>query len=68
MSTISVPLPARLLAALEQLIENGRGRNKADVMRRALEKYIEDMAVQEVLLASREPRLDGNLDELAARL
>ena len=68
MTTISVPLTAKLLAALEQLIESGRGRNKADVMRQALESYVEDQAVQEVLRASREPRLEGNLDTLTAQL
>ena len=68
MTTVSVPLPADLLKALEQYICQGSGRKKAEVMRRALEKYLEDEAVQAVLLASKEPRLRGDLDELAVRL
>lgn len=68
MTTISVPLPAKLLTALEHLIDEGCGRNKADVMRRALEKYVEDQAVEAVLKAEREPRLYGNLRDLAKRI
>ncbi len=68
MSTISVPLPAKLLAALESLIQGGGGRNKAEVMRRALEKYLEDRAVEAVLQAEREPTLYGNLRDLVKRI
>ena len=68
MTTISVPLSAELLTSLENLIRQGCGRNKADVMRRALEKYVEDEAVEAVLRASREPSLSGNLDDLIAKI
>lgn len=64
MTTISVPLTADLLQALESFIRHNRGRNKADVMRRALEKYLEDQAVEAVLQAQREPSLRGNFDDL----
>ncbi len=68
MTTISVPLPADLLAALEKLVDQGIVPNKAAAMRKALEKFLEDRAVEAVLLASREPRLSGNLHDLAAEL
>lgn len=68
MTTISVPLPADLLHHLEELIRQGRAPNKAAAMRMALEKYLEDQAVEKVLRASREPRLRGDLRSLARRL
>ncbi len=68
MTTISVPLSADLLQALERLVREGAGSNKADVLRRALKRYIEEQAVEAVLRASKEVRLQGNLDELASRL
>lgn len=68
MTTISVPLPADLLSALEQyLIHHGPGK-KADVMRRALKYYLEQQAVEDVLRASKEPRLKGNLRDLLKKI
>lgn len=68
MTTISVPLPAELLIALEKLVEDGIAANKADAIRKALTAYIEELAVDTVLHASREPNLRGNLDTLAKKL
>lgn len=68
MTTISVPLSAELLKQLEQLVKTGRAPNKAGAMRIALEKYIEDQAVQAVLDAQKEPTLYGNIDELMKKL
>ncbi|MBI2523735.1 ribbon-helix-helix protein, CopG family [Candidatus Peregrinibacteria bacterium] len=68
MTTISVPLPAELLIALEKLVEQGIAANKADAIRKALKAYLEDQAVEMVLRASREPNLRGNLDALAKKL
>ena len=68
MTTISVPLPAELLLALEYLVERGIAANKADAIRKALIAYIEDQAVETVLRASREPSLRGNVDTLAQKL
>ena len=68
MTTISVPLPSNLLDQLTQLVKSGKAANKAAAMRMALEKYLEDQAVQEVLDARREPALYGDLDELAKKL
>lgn len=68
MTTISVPLTAELLRALESYLQLNRGKNKAAVMREALDKYLEDQAVEAVLRASKGPRLSGDLDELAKKL
>lgn len=68
MTTISVPLPADLLKALENFIRDEGGTNKAAVMRKALERYLEEQAVQAVLQAQKEPRLEGNLRDLAKKI
>lgn len=68
MTTVSVPLPADMLKALEDLIRQGVVSNKAEAMRKALKFYIEDQAVQAVLRAQREPRLRGNLRDLARKI
>ena len=68
MTTISVPLSADLLKALEFFIKQGHATSKADAMRRALKQYLEDQAVQNVLEASKGPFLKGDLRELARKL
>jgi Arc/MetJ-type ribon-helix-helix transcriptional regulator len=68
MSTLSVPMPPDLLKALENLINRGMASSKADAVRKAVEKYIEQMAVEEILQASREPSLEGDLDELLKKI
>jgi Arc/MetJ-type ribon-helix-helix transcriptional regulator len=54
MATISVPLSAELEHRLDTLVSEGVGSNRADVMRRALEKLAEDEAIEVVLRAERE--------------
>ena len=68
MTTISVPLPANLLKALEDFIRDGGASNKAEVMRRALKIYLDEQLVQEILRASKGPTLRGDLRTLARRL
>lgn len=68
MSTISVPLTPELEKEMNYLIKKGYGRNKADVMRRALEFLAEEEAVQAVLKAEQEPALSGDLRELAKKI
>lgn len=68
MSTLSVPLTDDLLKAIENLVKSGIGSNKADVVRRAIKKYVEDQAVEAVLRAAKEPRLEGDLDELVKKI
>ncbi|MBI2636380.1 ribbon-helix-helix protein, CopG family [Candidatus Peregrinibacteria bacterium] len=64
MTTISVPLTDEMLKAIEDLIRDGIASNKADAMRKAMKKYLEDQAVEAVLQAQREPTLHGNFDDL----
>lgn len=54
MATISVPLSAELQHRLDSLVSDGVGANRADVMRRALEHFAEEEAIQAVLRAERE--------------
>ncbi len=68
MTTISVPLPADLLLALEALVQQGVAPNKAEAMRLALKKYVEDQAVEAVLRAEQEPSLTGDLEELMQKI
>lgn len=68
MTTISVPLTDEQYRHLMELVKQGVGANKADVLRKALEKFAEDQAVEAVLRASREPSLDGDLDALMKKL
>ncbi len=68
MTTISVPLPADMLKALESLVRQGGASNKAEAMRKALQMYLEEQAVQDVLRASKEPSLKGNLRDLAKKI
>lgn len=68
MTTISVPLSADMMKVLDNLIAQGVASNKADAIRKALKKYGEDQAVEAVLQASKEPRLKGNLEDLARSL
>jgi Arc/MetJ-type ribon-helix-helix transcriptional regulator len=54
MTTISVPLSSDLQDRLDALVAEGAGANRADVMRRALEWFAEEEAVNNVLRAERE--------------
>lgn len=67
MSTLSVPLTEDLLSQIDWLIQNGIAANRADAARKALKKYIDDQVVEQILRASKEPRLEGDLDELAKK-
>ncbi len=72
MTTISVPLPAHLELAVNNLVKSGYGSNKADVIRRAITRLLEEEAVETVLRAEREIRegkgLRGDLRELAKKI
>ena len=72
MTTISVPLQPDLETSLDDLVKSGYGSNKADVIRRALARAIEEEAVEAVLRAEKEIRegkgLRGNLRELAKKI
>ena len=68
MSTISVPLPEDMLRAVKNLVKQGVEPNTSELVRKALKKYLEDQAVEQVLRAQEEPNLEGNLDDLAKKL
>ena len=68
MSTLSVPLPADMLKKIEDMVKQGFAANKADLVRRAIDKFLEAQAIQAVLDAEKEPSLGGDLDELAKKL
>ena len=67
MTTISVPLNAKLEEAVNNLVESGYGSNKADVVRRAISRVSEEEAVETVLRAMKEPGLRGDLRELVKK-
>ena len=68
MTTVSVPLPDEFIRQIEMLISKGIASNKADAIRKAVQKYLEDQAVEAVLRAEKESTLDGDLDELAEKI
>lgn len=65
MTTVTVPLASDLLEAIDRLVERGIAANKADAIRKALREYIEAQEIADVIAASKEPRLSGDIDELA---
>lgn len=68
MATVTVPLTDEMLEQISDLIRRGVASNKADAIRKALQMYLEEQAVKAVLDAASEPDLEGDLDELAAKL
>ena len=64
MSTISVPISGKQEAFIESYIKNGGAENKAQVVRKALDRLSEEEAIREVLEAEREPVLRGDLREI----
>ena len=68
MSTLSVPLSGDMLKQIESLIDQGVASNKADLVRKAIDKYIEDQAVEAVLRAEKEPSLEGDIDDLIKKI
>lgn len=67
MSTLSVPLSSHLEEFINQQVKNGNAANKADVVRKALRLLAEQQAINEILEASMEPNLKGDLRELAKK-
>ena len=54
MTTLSIPVPNDLENFITRMVKEGRAANKADVVRRALQRFSEDDAVETVLRAERE--------------
>jgi putative addiction module CopG family antidote len=68
MTTISVPMKPELEQYVEDLVREGYGANKADVIRNAIKRLKEEEAVQAVLRAEQEPTLSGDLQTLMNKL
>jgi len=68
MTTVSVPVNDEIHQKIKQLIALGVEPNYATFMRKAAQRYAEDLAVEMVLKAQSEPTLSGDLDDLAASL
>ncbi|MEK7652475.1 MAG: hypothetical protein AAB334_00805 [Patescibacteria group bacterium] len=64
MTTLSVPISGDLEKFIERMVQDGKGANKADVVRRALREYQENEVIEAILQAQREPTLRGDLREL----
>ncbi|MDP2946686.1 MAG: type II toxin-antitoxin system ParD family antitoxin [Nanoarchaeota archaeon] len=68
MTTLSVPVSGDLEKFIERMVRDGKGANKADVVRRALREYEENEALESILKAEQEFKqgkaLRGDLREL----
>ena len=64
MTTLSIPVSGDLEKFIERMVKEGRGANKADVVRRALREYQENKVLETILKAEREPTLHGDLRDL----
>jgi len=64
MTTLSIPINNELETFIETMIKKGRGANKADVVRQALESFKYEEAINAVLIAQREPTMKGDLKDL----
>lgn len=63
MTTLSVPLTSELSDFVEKT-KKETGQTRADIVRQAIKFYAEEQAVRKVLLASAEPSLSGDLNQL----
>lgn len=72
MTTLSIPINGELADFIDRMVKEGKGANKADVVRRALREYRENEAVETVLQAQREITLGmglkGDLRELMKKM
>jgi hypothetical protein len=50
------------------MVQKGVASNESSFARQAIDRYLEELAVQAVLQAQKEPSLGGNLDQLAKTL
>ena len=67
MSTLSVPLTPELEKFIGETARR-TGATKADIMRQALKLYAEEMAVRNILIASSESSLEGDLADLMEKI
>ncbi|HEY4474731.1 MAG TPA: hypothetical protein VJC06_02310 [Candidatus Paceibacterota bacterium] len=64
MTTLSIPVSGDLEKFIERMVKEGKGANKADVVRRALREYQEDEVLKTILQAENEPSIRGDLRDL----
>lgn len=71
MNTLSIPVSGDLEKFIERMVRDGKGANKADVVRRALREYEENEALANILQSEMEfaqgKGLRGDLRELAKK-
>lgn len=68
MTTVSIPVSDNIRKKMDDLVRSGHANNLSDVARKAFQKYFDDLAVEAVLQAQKEPSLEGDLDELSQKL
>ena len=68
MTTLSIHVSGDLEKFIEQMVKEGKGANKADVVRRALREYEENQVVEAILRAQNEPTLRGDLRDLMKKI
>ena len=72
MTTLSIPISGDLEKFIERMIKDGKGANKADVVRRALREYEENEVLNNILQAEKEiaegKGLRGDLRELMKKI
>ena len=68
MAVLSIPVTDDIRKRMENLVSIGQASNLAEVGRKALQKYLDDLAVEAVFKAQKEPSLEGDLDLLAKQL
>ena len=68
MTTLSIPVSGELEKFIERMVRDGKGANKADVVRRALREYEENEALENIFRSEREfaegKFLQGDLREI----
>jgi Arc/MetJ-type ribon-helix-helix transcriptional regulator len=68
MTTLSIPVSGDLEKFIERMVKDGKGANKADVVRRALREYEENEAMKNILQSEKEfaegKFLKGDLREI----
>ena len=68
MTTLSIPINSDLAIFIDKMVKKGRGTNKADVVRQAIERFKDEEAINAVLQAQSEPNLKGDVRKLMKKL
>jgi len=72
MSTFSIPMTPELEQFVEAEIKSGNASSKAEIVRRALKSYQEQLVVEGLLRSEQEAKdgklLRGDLDKLAKKI